>query len=113
MRGEPGWRRKIGHGQPGLSPHARGTHPWRETVKQSRTTVYPRMRGEPIFLRRVIRIFFGLSPHARGTRGVLLDYFLNLRFIPACAGNPRLQVMDGIRVAVYPRMRGEHNRLAA
>ena len=73
-----------------------------------RYPVYPRWRGEHgDFRNRELKIF-GLSPLARGTREICEKGFHFLRFIPAGAGNTRLQEETYIEHAVYPRWRGEH-----
>ena len=111
----------------GLSPLARGTRCcdyciWRgpgfipagagNTLVLNRpaleTPVYPRWRGEHIYQNISFYSHGGLSPLARGTR---IKHGLTrraARFIPAGAGNTRLQHWIWKRGAVYPRWRGEH-----
>ena len=99
--------------------------------------VHPRMRGEHCRLDSPRAIAIGSSPHARGTpaapagaatgspvhprmrgehygcdcRGSIRNTVIDVRFIPACAGNT-----CGCRQSadqsspVHPRMRGEHAR---
>ncbi len=117
------------HCQCGLSPLARGTRCcdyciWRgpgfipagagNTLVLNRpaleTPVYPRWRGEHIYQNISFYSHGGLSPLARGTR---IKHGLTrraARFIPAGAGNTRLQHWIWKRGAVYPRWRGEHHK---
>ena len=115
----------------GLSPLARGTHgwpgwlrcrkrfipagagntsKWRSTARQS--AVYPRWRGEhhDQLWESVRKI--GLSPLARGTLAGFWQTAARHRFIPAGAGNTRLEKAAMESDAVYPRWRGEHEPLA-
>ena len=72
--------------------------------------VYPRWRGEHIYQNISFYSHGGLSPLARGTR---IKHGLTrraARFIPAGAGNTRLQHWIWKRGAVYPRWRGEHHK---
>ncbi len=90
----------------GLSPLARGTHVntilYRLSVRfipagAGNTckyylvpiigTVYPRWRGEHVIRRAAAHVDLGLSPLARGTRRPEFFKALQLRFIPAGAGN--------------------------
>ncbi len=50
-------------------------------------TVYPRWRGEHVIRRAAAHVDLGLSPLARGTRRPEFFKALQLRFIPAGAGN--------------------------
>ena len=49
--------------------------------------VYPRWRGEHRILNRGGIHFGGLSPLARGTQSLLSQFYEQIRFIPAGAGN--------------------------
>ncbi|KDZ45170.1 hypothetical protein AD13_1033 [Escherichia coli 3-020-07_S4_C2] len=53
----------------------------------------------------------GLSPLARGARHSQADPATALRFIPAGAGNTSTCSANGCPSPVYPRWRGEHNRV--
>ncbi len=57
------------------------------------------------------RSTFGLSPLARGTRADCRSNRWYLRFIPAGAGNTDFDVEKIRTSAVYPRWRGEHERV--
>ncbi len=74
--------------------------------------VYPRWRGEHSHSTWRIRFLPGLSPLARGTRRRRIELKRYLRFIPAGAGNTSLPRWDMNPEAVYPRWRGEHERVA-
>ncbi len=53
----------------------------------------------------------GLSPHARGTYAWDEQVQQIQRFIPACAGNMVIDISTRLPCTVYPRMRGEHDRM--
>ncbi len=111
----------------GSSPHARGTqrrvihrahrarfipacagNTWRMAGRKLPTTVHPRMRGEHMPEPASMPEPAGSSPHARGTRAVHARELQRGRFIPACAGNTPVPGIRSGRIAVHPRMRGEH-----
>ncbi len=73
--------------------------------------VYPRWRGELDRTASVVSSGSGLSPLARGTPVFANLWTIAIRFIPAGAGN----TVDGeffiAGAPVYPRWRGEHDRL--
>ena len=111
----------------GLSPLARGTpvfaNLWTIAIRfipagagntGARNTkpcicsVYPRWRGEHVIRRAAAHVDLGLSPLARGTRRPEFFKALQLRFIPAGAGNTTVQTAGYYFFAVYPRWRGEH-----
>ncbi len=73
-------------------------------------TVYPRIRGEHAVLYKLMSPRAGLSPHTRGTLSEESVYPVHLRFIPAYAGNTPVFAPDCHKMAVYPRIRGEHSR---
>ena len=70
--------------------------------------VYPRRRGEHEPEMNTLEGDFGLSPLARGTRLSKTIVNLNMRFIPAGAGNTCTTPHRTITETVYPRWRGEH-----
>ena len=53
----------------------------------------------------------GSSPRARGTRAVAPAALVGWRFIPACAGNTKRNIDLESKLAVHPRVRGEHEIL--
>ncbi len=71
-------------------------------------SVYPRWRGEHISLPYAYLRVFGLSPLARGTPLYVALEILSRRFIPAGAGNTKVDLHLIRLAAVYPRWRGEH-----
>ena len=109
-RGEHEMLVSVNAANTGLSPLARGTHILQNTrlistrfipagagntyiraKNKATATVYPRWRGEHIYQNISFYSHGGLSPLARGTR---IKHGLTrraARFIPAGAGNTRLQ----------------------
>ena len=70
-------------------------------------SVYPRIRGESALSLSLPTSLGGLPPH---TRGILSDKDAKefvARSTPAYAGNPRPGSLQGNRLPVYPRIRGE------
>ena len=102
LRGDPGrgsQRRFIPAGA-GNTPSRRMTIPgW---------AVHPRWRGEHAELGVDAVDDVGSSPLARGTPNSRRSAEIELRFIPAGAGNTRPSAVSGAAVAVHPRWRGEH-----
>ena len=54
----------------------------------------------------------GSSPHVRGTRPYQRTARFVMRFIPACAGNTRIDYDGQHNQPVHPRMCGEHTKSA-
>ena len=71
-------------------------------------SVHPRRRGEHADRVDACKRGDGSSPQARGTPELYLRSVLNLRFIPAGAGNTLQQYLHHRPAAVHPRRRGEH-----
>ena len=71
--------------------------------------VYPRWRGELDRTASVVSSGSGLSPLARGTPAVGTVKLRYCRFIPAGAGNTKFVAKLAVKIAVYPRWRGEHH----
>ena len=71
-------------------------------------TVHPRVCGE--HTRRPTRrpTSCGSSPRVRGTHVRQALHTLNMRFIPACAGNTKTLTSPTSQCAVHPRVCGEH-----
>ena len=111
----------------GLSPLARGTLLWLillwfgvrfipagagNTFLQhggaAGIPVYPRWRGEHVHCLCKSDKGNGLSPLARGTQSLALPTDGRNRFIPAGAGNTKVDCIKSPAVTVYPRWRGEH-----
>ncbi len=112
---------------PGLSPLARGTQPGEILIhrddrfipagagntlnggeKPPLNSVYPRWRGEHYVENICNTRKNGLSPLARGTLTEPRPYVMQIRFIPAGAGNTPPCQEHQSRPTVYPRWRGEH-----
>ena len=112
----------------GSSPHVRGTsmlisHPdggirfipacAGNILKTSRgfphPSVHPRMCGEHGGQQARDITLDGSSPHVRGTHFVAVYSCIDIRFIPACAGNTAVQSRMSIPWSVHPRMCGEHS----
>ena len=70
-------------------------------------TVHPRARGERDVASVLAYGTLGSSPRTRGTHGLLPAGSLDLRFIPAHAGNARRSRRASARTPVHPRARGE------
>ena len=126
MRGERSAPSRLILVDDGSSPHARGTPDAHdaETVQRrfipacagnarhspsgsSCQSVHPRMRGERMWRRSDTVGVRGSSPHARGTRQLLPGHLIEVRFIPACAGNAQYRHRIALHETVHPRMRGE------
>ena len=109
----------------GLSPRARGNHdrvfallcdarsipacagePDGSAGAGPRQRVYPRVRGGTSVAPLESARSWGLSPRARGNPCRLTTAGGRRRSLPACAGEPRLDRIDGVHQAVYPRVRG-------
>ncbi len=116
----------------GLSPLARGTRvfsrrwlPMRRFIPAGagntppcptvwiNIAVYPRWRGEHWHKFLSAMLNGGLSPLARGTLRLHQNPAPVLRFIPAGAGNTQRGGILPNRASVYPRWRGEHQRLTS
>ena len=110
----------------GSSPHTRGTprqpaargretrfipayagNATRSSLSPLNISVHPRIRGERPSTSSLGSRNAGSSPHARGTLGENKGDPVEIRFIPACAGNAREQCRRGRLRSVHPRMRGE------
>ena len=70
--------------------------------------VHPRLRGEHIRFGCCCHGPGGPSPPARGTLMTAPTGIVYVRSIPACAGNTAESADDRRRLAVHPRLRGEH-----
>ncbi|GKW16748.1 hypothetical protein PEC301937_26970 [Pectobacterium carotovorum subsp. carotovorum] len=129
-RGEHPMSNAADIGVGGLSPLARGTPLTATTMRYSGRfipagagntragmfsmrlcSVYPRWRGEHYesYVKRHMKI--GLSPLARGTPVHCTDGATLKRFIPAGAGNTSSYIAAGLVNPVYPRWRGEHEKI--
>ena len=114
-------------GVTGSSPHARGTRSsswWspripgiipacagntgRSTLWRAHHGDHPRMRGEHEAAPLLSACDSGSSPHARGTLKEPPHELLDLRIIPACAGNTAESARARLIHGDHPRMRGEH-----
>ncbi len=69
--------------------------------------VHPRRRGERIGVASLAKPVAGSSPQARGTALLAVEGGVDLRFIPAGAGNGSGRSVPGCRRSVHPRRRGE------
>ena len=89
-------------------PACAGNSP--KAISESDThSVHPRVCGEQATSRSTILCTPGSSPRVRGTvRNPLMDT-VELRFIPACAGNRQLQLVNPATPAVHPRVCGEQS----
>ena len=71
--------------------------------------VHPRVCGEHVVHPGLKCARLGSSPRVRGTRPIPDVPWLPDRFIPACAGNTHLSRWWVLKLAVHPRVCGEHN----
>ena len=72
-------------------------------------TVHPRVCGEHLRPRPSVCSPTGSSPRVRGTPEINIRQNDLRRFIPACAGNTRGEALAELKIAVHPRVCGEHN----
>ena len=77
--------------------------------KPSVRSVHPRLRGEHTQGGRSMHSSRGSSPPTRGTPDSVPLQPQQRRFIPAYAGNTRVETHPGTLLPVHPRLRGEHN----
>ncbi len=73
------------------------------------TPVHPRECGEHTGDSWLTCTLDGSSPRVRGTSIVRANTYLNLRFIPASAGNMNPYIMVARYITVHPRECGEHS----
>ena len=72
------------------------------------TTVHPRACGEHLERIGIGQSIAGSSPRLRGTRDEVVRQSGARRFIPAPAGNTRLNTSSTVSFSVHPRACGEH-----
>ena len=77
------------------------------SLRMLQRSVHPRVRGEQIGRRIAPAKTHGSSPRARGTVQVQPSTVLQVRFIPACAGNRIFEPFQNLISSVHPRVRGE------
>ncbi len=70
-------------------------------------SVHPRVRGEQQARWTISKRATGSSPRARGTAEHVGAGLVVIRFIPACAGNSWIYILEPCRRPVHPRVRGE------
>ena len=109
----------------GLSPRVRGNHivpPPLRSLRRSipacageppqpprrlpRQTVYPRVCGGTTKDTSTLSQAQGLSPRVRGNQLESYHSVVDVRSIPACAGEPESHTSYGYEVSVYPRVCG-------
>ena len=89
----------------GLSPRVRGS-PTRSEAHGVRSRVYPRVCGGAVASVMACASVVGLSPRVRGSLRRAACAFVLVRSIPACAGEPAVELPGWSRYAVYPRVCG-------
>ena len=118
--------RHCGH-ETGSSPRGRGTRGSRERAANnerfipawagntsrrltpaSAAPVHPRVGGEHVRVLRAVARHSGSSPRGRGTPLAVAEIGVELRFIPAWAGNTPGAPRQYRARAVHPRVGGEH-----
>ncbi len=111
----------------GSSPRLRGTSPahvkhfflcrfipapagniYNRRLSELAQSVHPRACGEHTIRVSTVLALAGSSPRLRGTSGQRAHRSLQLRFIPAPAGNIVARSLPSPRCAVHPRACGEH-----
>ena len=93
----PGWVRSI--------PACAG-EPHQHLQQYDREKVYPRVCGGTRRRVRNNRVLRGLSPRVRGNPTALENMAMPGRSIPACAGEPSMDVGVAVALGVYPRVCG-------
>ena len=68
--------------------------------------VYPRVCGGTSVRKLTVSVFRGLSPRVRGNHDEYIEFNLQLRSIPACAGEPPAVPALPQQARVYPRVCG-------
>ena len=92
---------------PRLIP-ARAGNTTQEAPQFHSGAAHPRSRGEHLTLFRRLSAGFGSSPLARGTLNYRARLAINIRLIPARAGNTSSRRTARSWTAAHPRSRGEH-----
>ena len=106
----PRVRGNHGHGRAG-DPHWRSIpacagEPSADRVAASANAVYPRVCGGTRLRDVVTMWLMGLSPRVRGNPVPTVSQRVQMRSIPACAGEPTWHPFSGGRYKVYPRVCG-------
>ena len=109
MRGSPGSSGTLGNRLGSIPAHA--GEPSRICSRQDSPRVYPRACGGAILSLCAHHLLPGLSPRMRGSPLDGTDDFVQVRSIPAHAGEPRRALLTGIPSGVYPRACGGANCL--
>ena len=129
VRGTPVLQPAVGARRPGSSPRVRGTRAARRRpvvgrrfipacagnsipglVSYGVRPVHPRVCGELIDDQRAVLDRTGSSPRVRGTPERVGRWVLDVRFIPACAGNSTVACLLRTAASVHPRVCGELGR---
>ena len=90
-----------------LIPARAGNTAWLR-MRTVSTSAHPRSRGEHGAPGRALLLPLGSSPLARGTPRTSIVSRLQMRLIPARAGNTTLQKELAAKTSAHPRSRGEH-----
>ena len=80
----------------------------RFSVPLRRFAVHPRIYGEHNVFQLFILGFFGSSPYLRGTHQAAAERQPQYRFIPVSTGNTESSTLQYRKLAVHPRIYGEH-----
>ena len=78
-------------------------------ICHGRGPVHPRVCGEQMKRPTMVPAAYGSSPRVRGTGSCWWRLWVQVRFIPACAGNSPYSLPIPLTLTVHPRVCGEQD----